>query len=235
MSETTSDAAGGSDAQEAIMEATYRALCARGYADLTMQDIADESDRSKASLHYHYDTKEELLLSFLDHLYASFTDEFAETSGTDAVDRLVTFVDEILCQDGEDAEAFQTALLEIKAQAPYVDAYREELERVDAFVRDRVREMVAEGIDEGTVRAGVDPDATAAFVATLIVGVNTRRVSIGGTDGTTRDAFIAYVRENLVAPDADVVIDGDESGDDTDADVSDETDADETTGQEGGA
>jgi hypothetical protein len=44
--------------------------------------------------------------------------------------------------DGEtdEFEEFQTALLEIKAQGPYVGAYREQLERVDAFVRGRVRE-----------------------------------------------------------------------------------------------
>jgi len=58
------------------MEATYRALCAHGYADLTTQDIADESETSKASLHYHYDTKEELLLSFLDYLYDRFVERY---------------------------------------------------------------------------------------------------------------------------------------------------------------
>ena len=140
--ETTSVAADASDTPEAIVEATYRALCRHGYADLTMQDIADESDKSKASLHYHFNTKEELLLAFLDHLYESFTEEFGTTEGDHAVDRLVTFVDEILCQsDVEGAEEFQTALLEIKAQGPYVEAYREELERVDEFVRGRVREI----------------------------------------------------------------------------------------------
>ncbi|MFQ3319213.1 MAG: AcrR family transcriptional regulator [Natronomonas sp.] len=30
------------ETRERIMEATYRALCAHGYASLTMQDIADE-------------------------------------------------------------------------------------------------------------------------------------------------------------------------------------------------
>ncbi|MFC7140119.1 TetR/AcrR family transcriptional regulator [Halosimplex aquaticum] len=211
--ETESAAAAASDTPEAIMEATYSALCKHGYADLTMQNIADESDKSKASLHYHFDTKEDLLLAFLDHLYASFTAEFATTDGEHAIDRLITFVDEVLCKsDVEGAEEFQTALLEIKAQGPYVEAYREELERIDAFVRDRVREIVADGIDDGVVREDVDPDDTAAFVATLVDGVNTRRVAIGETDGSTRNIFVAYVRENLVAPDADIAVDGETLG-----------------------
>ena len=43
--------------REQVIRATYRALCAHGYANLTMRDIADETDLSKAALHYHYDTK----------------------------------------------------------------------------------------------------------------------------------------------------------------------------------
>jgi AcrR family transcriptional regulator len=245
MTGTTDSAAADGSTPEAIMAATYRALCEHGYADLTMQDIADQSDRSKASLHYHYDTKEELLLAFLDHLYDAFTEDVADPDGDDAVARLVTFVDELLCPaeradepEGESSgdpgasdddtndetdefQEFQTALLEIKAQGPYVEAYREQLERVDAFVRGRVQEIVADGIDEGTVRADVDPDDTAAFVATLVDGVNTRRVALGETDGSVRDTFLAYVRENLVAPDADVAVDlggeaNGEAGNDTD-------------------
>ncbi|MFB6151572.1 MAG: TetR/AcrR family transcriptional regulator, partial [Haloarculaceae archaeon] len=192
---------GKTDTPEAIMEATERALCEHGYADLTMQDIADESDRSKAALHYHYDTKEALLLAFLDHLYESFTDEYATAEGDDAVERLVAFVDDVLCHGGPaEDERFQTALLEIRAQAPYREAYREKLARFDAFLRERVREIVADGIDEGTIRPDVDPDDTASFVATLVDGVNARRIAVGDADGGTRRTFLAYVRERLVAP-----------------------------------
>jgi len=210
------------DTPEEIMEATYRALCTHGYADLTTQDIADESATSKAALHYHYDTKEDLLLAFLDHLYEAFTDEYAETGGDNAVERLVVFVDSILRQDDTESDrAFTTALLEIRAQAPFAEAYREKLVAFDAFVRERVAAIVADGIEEGTIRADVDPADTAAFVATLIDGVNTRRVSVGETDGGTRRTFLAYVEDHLVAPDASVTVDPetgvtvDPDGDDT--------------------
>jgi AcrR family transcriptional regulator len=201
------DTSGNSAASEEIMEATYEALCKHGYAALTMQNIADESTKSKAALHYHYDTKDELLISFLDYLYESFTDEYAETDGDDAVDRLVGFVDDVLCHENvDDVEQFQTALLEIKAQAPYVDDYREQLERVDAFVRERVENIVADGIEEGVFREDIDPADTAAFIATLMTGVNTRRVSTGETDGSVRSVFVEYVRESMVSADSDVEV-----------------------------
>jgi len=213
------------------MEATYSALCEHGFADLTMQDIADESGKSKAALHYHFDTKADLLLSFLDHLYGSFTDEYGETGGENAIERLVAFVDAVLCREDEaEAEAFQTALLELRAQAPYVDPYRESLLRFDAFVRDRVEAIVRDGIEEGTVRGDVDPADTAAFVATLIEGVNARRIAIGETEGGTRRTFLAYVRENLVAPDADVSVEAVREGVATTPDENGPPDADDRTG-----
>jgi AcrR family transcriptional regulator len=195
------------DTRDAILDATYAALCKHGYADLTMQTIADESDVSKSALHYHFDTKDELLLAFLDRLYEWFTEEHADPEGEHAVERLVTFVDGILCwSDVEEAEQFQTALLEIKAQSPYVDAYREKLERVDRWVRDCVEEILTDGIEEGVVREDVDTGDAAAFIVTLIVGVNTRRVTVSETGGGTRRTFRTYVREHLVAPDADVEV-----------------------------
>ena len=212
MSGETTDAAS-ADTSEEIMEATYRALCEHGYASLTMQDIADESNKSTAALHYHYDTKEALLLAFLDHLYEAFTEKYGTTDGENAVERLVAFVDDILCRaDAEEAEQFQTALLEIRAQAPYSAAYREQLGKFDAFVNDRVESIVEDGIDEGTIRADVDPADTAAFVATLIDGVNTRRTTIGNTGGGTRRTFVAYVQDHLVAPDAAVTVDETDDG-----------------------
>jgi AcrR family transcriptional regulator len=239
MSGESAEATGG-DTSEEIMEATYRALCEHGYASLTMQDIADESDKSTAALHYHYDTKEGLLLAFLDHLYERFTEKYGAVEGDDAVERLVGFVDGILRQSNlEDPERFQTALLEIRAQAPYDREYRERLAKFDAFVTGRVEEFVADGIAEGTIRADVDPGDTAAFVATLIDGVNTRRTTIGDTGGGTRRTFVAYVREHLVAPGADVRIDDEPAGSGPESDASaapgddEETTPDSTDGGAG--
>jgi len=60
------------ETRDRLMDATYRALCEHGYAALTMQDIADEGDCSKSLLHYHYDTKEELLVALLAYLLERF-------------------------------------------------------------------------------------------------------------------------------------------------------------------
>src|SRR6056297_3150201 len=113
-----------------ILEATYRALCEHGYADLTMQAIADESSLSKATLHYHFDTKEELLNAFLDDFLDRFEERLASES-SDPRTRLDAFFDAVFAPAQDDTGEFPIALVELKAQAPYNDAYRERFVEMD--------------------------------------------------------------------------------------------------------
>ncbi|WP_423751601.1 TetR/AcrR family transcriptional regulator [Salinirarus marinus] len=181
-----------------IMCATYRALCRHGYADLTMQDIADEWNKSKAALHYHYDTKQGLLLSFLDYLFDQYRRRVADPSGDDARERLLSFLDASLAPSDRDASReFQTAALEIKAQAPYEGAFRDRLVELDEFVRRRVRELVAAGVEDGSIRGDVDPAAAATTVVTLLDGAHTRRVALGASVDEVRQPLYEYVENRL--------------------------------------
>jgi len=75
------------------MSATYRALREHGYADLTIQQIADEFEKSKSLIYYHYDTRTELLVAFIDHLLTPDLDD--------------------------ETVAFWRAMLELRAQAAH--------------------------------------------------------------------------------------------------------------------
>lgn len=189
------------DVTEDTMDATYRALCEHGYADLTMQDIAEESDRSKAALHYHYDTKRALMLAFLDYLFAEFTDRAGDPDGDTPAERLGAFIETVLTppeRDDHSHEAFGTAILELEAQAPYDGDIRERLEAFDDFVFEHVRQYVAAGIEAGEFRA-VDPEDTARFVVTAIDGARTRQVAIGQEMACSRRLLEAYVDTYLTS------------------------------------
>ena len=88
------------EVHEELMAATYRALCAHGYADLTMQRIADEAGKSKSLLHYHYGTKQELLVAFLDYLFDRFEARVAATEGDAPETRLRVLLDKMV-PDGD--------------------------------------------------------------------------------------------------------------------------------------
>jgi AcrR family transcriptional regulator len=185
----------GGDPRERIMRATYCALCAHGYASLTMQDIADESDLSKAALHYHFDSKADLLRSFLEHLLDSFRERAAEsTAETDPFERVRSLVGLLFEPPGGDADAeFRTAVLEMKAQAPYEPPIRERLVAFDEFLRDEVADGLREAREAGLVRGDVDPEAVAEFVVTVSNGAHTRRVALGRTTDCAETHLLTYL------------------------------------------
>jgi AcrR family transcriptional regulator len=184
------------ETRERIMDATYRALCANGYASLTMQDIADECDCSTSLLHYHFDTKEDLLVALLAHLIDRFEDRVSPDDA-DPREQLVDLIDRFCFGDGQDREqhrAFHTALLELRAQAPHNEAFRDQLAANDARVHAAVAAVVERGIDEGTFRP-VDAERTAAHLLAAIQGARIRWVTLGNEDGleTVRDALVVDV------------------------------------------
>ncbi len=102
------------------MEATYRALCANGFASLTMQDIADEAEKSTSLLHYHYDTKRDLLCVPRIPRTGSSTNRGPRRRDPT---RAPTFAHRVRAGQPDDgSEEFGTAILEIRAHAPYEPA-----------------------------------------------------------------------------------------------------------------
>jgi len=187
------------DAAEEIMCATYRALCSHGYADLTMQDIADESSKSKAALHYHYDSKHDLLCAFLDYLYEQFVERTADIEAGDPREELLALIDVVLQKSEDEPETFETALLEIRAQAPYEPGFRERLQRFETYLVDAFVEVLSAGRAEGTFAADVEPEDTARFLVTVLTGAATERVTVGHSVECTQGMLRSYVKRHLLA------------------------------------
>ncbi|WP_348610069.1 TetR/AcrR family transcriptional regulator [Halobaculum rarum] len=188
------------DTRTAFMEATYRALCTHGYADLTMQDIADETDKSKAALHYHFDGKDDLFREFLAYLHEGFAEKIADHPEGTPVEQLVALVRRVLDPVDEGSEHhFNTAFMEIKAQAPYRDGYREILRRFDSDLRTEIADLVREAIEDGQYDEGTEPEAVAEHVLTYIHGTWTRAAAIG--------ADVVTMREHLVEDLLDLLVD----------------------------
>ncbi|MBX0322693.1 TetR/AcrR family transcriptional regulator [Halomicroarcula sp. F13] len=192
------------DTSEEIMGATYRALCAHGYADLTMQDIADESEKSKAALHYHYDSKHDLLCAFLDYLYDGFVERTSDVEGEAPHETLLALVDAVLDKPDDDSEEFGTAILEIRAQAPYEPRFRERLTRFDEYLADELTDILEAGVADGTFDPEMDPDDTARFLVTVLTGAATERVTAGQSVECTRRMLAEYVETHVLAADREV-------------------------------
>ncbi|MDZ7746336.1 MAG: TetR/AcrR family transcriptional regulator [Halobacteriales archaeon] len=181
--------------ESAVMAATSRALCEHGYADLTMQRIADEWDKSKAALHYHYDTKEELLESFLDWTISRFESRLA-CEAADPRERLDTFVEALFGPAESSDGSFAIALLAMKVQAPHSTTYRDRLVEMDERMRETLAETLRDGIEAGYFR-DVNPEDTARFAATAINGSHVRQVALDERPTEARQLFEQYLDETL--------------------------------------
>ncbi|GAA0285620.1 TetR/AcrR family transcriptional regulator [Halobacterium noricense] len=188
-----------------ILDATYRALCEHGFADLTVQDIADNSEKSKATIHYHYDSKQDLFEAFLEYLYDDYIDHVDDVSGETHREHLLALVEFSLAEGGDvPGIDFRTAMLEIKAQAPYDGGFRKRLTDFDQYLTDRIETVVEAGVEAGEFRADVDPETTAEFLVTTIKGAHTRRVSVNHPLDRIRETLAEYVETRLVADGAEV-------------------------------
>lgn len=185
-----------------IMSAIYQALCKHGYADVTMEHIAAESEKSKSTFHYHYDSKHDLLLAFLDDLYESFVERLNEIEGDSPYERLRATIDTVLepPEDGPNRE-FKTALLEIKAQSPYDETFRERLSVFDQTLHGHIAEILAAGVESEEFRTDLDVDETADFLVTVFNGAQTRSVAVGRSIDQTRRTLDRHIKSNILAAD----------------------------------
>lgn len=191
-----------SDPDEEIMRATYRALQKHGYADLTIKRIAEEYGKSTAAVHYHYDTKDDLLAAFLDYILDQFVDTIHDIETTDPDQRLELLLDKLLV-DPQGHHDMLIAMLEMRSQAPYKAAFSERFQQNDEYVRYMLKSLIDHGISEG-VFTDVDSEHVARALMTIVDGSRARAVVLDETDSlaTARRAADEYVNAVLRA-DAD--------------------------------
>lgn len=183
--------------QEAIMQATYRALCSCGAADFTIQAVANEFEKSKSLIFYHYDTKEELLSAFLIYLIDRFEEQVAETEIEDADEELDGLIDALLFGP-EDNGDFQTAMFELRSQAPFNEVYREQFRTNRSYTHDLFEGVIERGIEDG-VFTEADASRIATLILTTIDGARTQLVVYGD------DGILDTARE-LIDAQLDVVL-----------------------------
>lgn len=140
-----------SKGEREIMNATYRAMLEHGYPNLSISIIADELGKTKTSIYYHYDSKEELLISFLDFVVdrfkIDFTEEISESPGT-ALDNVIERLVPLQLTDEEFHG--QIVLLELRSQASRNEAFRERFTEINELLVETICDIIERGIDAGS-------------------------------------------------------------------------------------
>lgn len=188
------------DTREAIMKATYLALCEHGYAGLTIARIAEDFEKSKSLLYHHYESKDELLLDFVSFMIEGFERSVPAPETDAAADRLQRVFEHALgAMAADDSRDFLQALVELRAQAAHDARFREQFTDNDQLVHDRFVEIIESGIESGEFRA-VDSDRVASLLlATLSGGINQQATSDIDQTEAIREELDRYMTEVLKA------------------------------------
>jgi AcrR family transcriptional regulator len=150
------------DSKQEIMEATRSALRSHSYSELSIQDIADEFEKSKSLLYHHYDGKDEILLDFLDHILEEFQEEALSESEKEIEEefRDKAFMAFDICEEC----SFMKTLTELRTQALRDDRYREKFERFEELYTGEITELLKEGQKKGVFQKKIDPEQLAEFI-----------------------------------------------------------------------
>ncbi|MFB6176756.1 MAG: TetR/AcrR family transcriptional regulator [Halobaculum sp.] len=187
------------ETEEAIMLATYRALCDHGYAGTTISAIGDEFEKSKSLLYYHYEDKEALLESFLRYILDEFESNLEAVEDDTPRAELWAIVDQLLPpeMDEEDFQ-FWRAIQETRANTPHSSAYHDQFARSDELILERLTDTIASGVEDGSFHE-VDPEETAQFLYSTFSGGLERGITLGDDEpiDETRKGLENYLEEVL--------------------------------------
>ncbi|WP_299236084.1 TetR/AcrR family transcriptional regulator [Natronomonas sp.] len=179
--------------REEILAAAYRALCTHGYAELTVERIGEEFDKSVSLIYHHYDGKDDLLVACLEFMLESYRSETEAGPVSDPREAMERLCDRLVLTDAPPGgQRFVRALVGLRGQAPHNGAYRDYFTRSDRFFGDRIEAIIEAGIEDGSFR-DVDPERAAAMINTVFSGAFVRYAT------TDDERWIPAVREELRA------------------------------------
>ncbi|HVE99606.1 MAG TPA: TetR/AcrR family transcriptional regulator [Mycobacteriales bacterium] len=151
--------------QDSLLAVAAQVFTERGYDGTSMEDLAKVTGITKSSIYHHVQSKEEILRIGLDRALDALFAVFDEAPARDgrAVERLryvVRRTVEVLVAE----LPYVTLLLRVRGNTATEQAA---LERRRAFDR-QVRELFAEAVADGDLRAELDPALTERLVFGMI-------------------------------------------------------------------
>ncbi|MFB6228425.1 MAG: TetR/AcrR family transcriptional regulator [Halobacteriales archaeon] len=187
------------DTKTEILEATETALLEHGYHDLTTQKVAEGFGGSHSLVHYHFETKEDLLIAFLDRyreqVSAFLTDIEDEPPGA----RLVTLLEALGSSANRPrARRLYLGVLELQAYAGRHEAYRETLEAYNETLFAFTVATIEDGITSGAF-ADCDPAPTARLLLVSVRGALVEECTVGidVVEQVVSDALLEHVLADL--------------------------------------
>jgi AcrR family transcriptional regulator len=189
---------GAGDRREAILVAAARVISQRGVRGLRVEEVASEAGVSPPLLYYHFASRQGLIRAALERASdkapsAALREGRNSRSGYEAVEAA------LLAELDEERSVRDNAIVwgEVSATAVFEPELRADVRRVTEAWRTLVSEAIRRGIEDGSVRPGIDPEQTAEVLITLVDGLCNRWLAGAMERERARDLLVATLRETL--------------------------------------
>lgn len=183
------------------LEATHRSLCQHDYADITIQDIAAKSTKSKVTTLPRHGTKGPLISMSLNSLDDQYTAHIDVASGEPPLANLHSLLDILLWNPtSTPKQAFQTVTPEKTAQPSYDNAIQKQLTELDAYLFDRLQRVIEADIETRAFGDKLDSSIAADFLMT-IKGTHSHQLTANQPLENLSDPMTSYTQTDSFAGD----------------------------------
>jgi AcrR family transcriptional regulator len=158
--------------RDSIVAAAFKAVAEDGFEGLRTRDIADRAGINSATLHHYFPTKEDLIAAVARHLETRLRSERAAPvdHGRPGVLAAVdSQIQDLLLYHRERPDIL-AVYREFVARAPRDPMIRALVEALHAGWRAGIIDALKRGRDDGSLRSGLDLDATASIILSTAWG-----------------------------------------------------------------
>lgn len=161
--------------RQTIVVAVVEAIAERGMRGMRVEDVAARAGVSTSLLYYHFDDRLTLLRAALDHANAQAPSGILRTPH-DGTTEFEAVRDALLRELDESPTIRNNSIVwnEVSATSVFEPELRPDLQRVTDEWNAWMTEAIAAGVDDGSIRAGLDPAATAELLTTIVEGLSLR-------------------------------------------------------------
>lgn len=132
-----------------ILTTAFQCISARGYANVSMRDIADEAGVALSQLNYHYKSKEGLFTEVVKLMIQRYLHEIGDklksvTDAKDKISSLVKYFNELSRKNPELLKMF----LDFTAQSLWLPSIREHLRKLFDDLLDMIEGFISDGFSD---------------------------------------------------------------------------------------
>jgi len=164
--------------RDQVVDVAQRLFGARGTTEVSMDEIATETGVARSTIYVYFSNRDELLQACLKRLHDRLMKTIADTWDVEntPVDRLRGLIVAIFEQQDDNPAFLRLALDTYEATASSGVAVGSELALIGLDVVGRIRELLEDGVADGTFRP-LEPDRAVTLIGQQIYGAMSVRAA----------------------------------------------------------